>query len=175
MTARFLYGEYFTFLPTFKIFMATNHKPTITGTDHGIWRRIRIIPFTTTIAEENRDLQLSEKLWGESSGILNWLIEGAKRWKTERLALPPEVINATAEYREEMDIIGNFIKDRCEQKVGVKIRARELFKCYQAWCEDNNEHAYSEHFVGLRLKELGLKKKRQSDAQYYLDIMIKAE
>jgi putative DNA primase/helicase len=88
MTARFLYEEFFTFLPTFKIFMATNHKPTISGTDHGIWRRIIIIPFTTTIAEENRDIYLSEKLLDESSGILNWLITGAKRWKTERLTLP---------------------------------------------------------------------------------------
>jgi putative DNA primase/helicase len=173
MTARFLYGEFFTFLPTFKVFMATNHKPTISGTDHGIWRRIRIIPFTTTIAEENRDLHLSEKLLEESSGILNWLITGAKRWKTERLTLPPEVIEATDEYRNEMDIIGNFIKDRCDQKPGVQIRARELFKCYQEWCEDNNEHACSERFFGLRLKELGLKQKRLSEGRYWLDIMIK--
>jgi putative DNA primase/helicase len=173
MTARFLYGEFFTFLPTFKIFMATNHKPTISGTDHGIWRRIRIIPFTTTIAEENRDLHLSEKLLEESSGILNWLITGAKRWKTERLTLPPEVIEATDEYRNEMDIIGNFTKDRCDQNPGVQIRARELFKCYQEWCEDNNEHACSERFFGLRLKELGLKQKRLSEGRYWLDIMIK--
>jgi putative DNA primase/helicase len=173
MTARFLYGEFFTFLPTFKIFMATNHKPTISGTDHGIWRRIRIIPFTATIAEENRDLYLSEKLLGESSGILNWLITGAKRWKIERLTLPPEMIDATDEYRNEMDIIGNFIKDRCDQKLGVQIRARELFKCYQEWCEDNNERACSERLFGLRLKELGLKQKRLSDGRYWLDIMIK--
>jgi putative DNA primase/helicase len=175
MTARFLYGEFFTFQPTFKIFMAINHKPTISGTDHGIWRRIRIIPFTTTIAEENRDLHLSEKLVAESPGILNWLIKGAMRWRIERLALPPEVKNASDEYRDEMDVIGNFIKDRCEQMPGVQIKARELFKCYQEWCEENNEYACSERFIGLRLKELGIKQKRLSDGRYWVDIMIKAQ
>jgi putative DNA primase/helicase len=54
MTARFLYGEFFNFTPTFKIFMATNHKPVIKGTDYGIWRRIKLIPFTTRIPERSR-------------------------------------------------------------------------------------------------------------------------
>jgi putative DNA primase/helicase len=79
------------------------------------------------------------------------------------------VIDAADEYRNEMDIIGNFTKDRCDQKPGVQIRARELFKCY----EDNKEHACSEQFFGLRLKELGLKQKRLSEGHYWLDIMIK--
>ncbi|GHV26201.1 phage protein [Spirochaetia bacterium] len=175
MTARFMYCEFFTFLPTFKIFMATNHKPTITGTDNGIWRRIRIIPFNTTIAEENRDNHLTAKLTAESSGILNWLIKGTKRWKLERLALPPEVKHATDEYRDEMDIIGSFIKDRCEQRPGATIRARELFRCYQEWCEESNEYTCSEHVLGVRLKELDIKQKRLSDGRYWQDIVIKAQ
>ncbi|GHU12348.1 hypothetical protein FACS1894161_0380 [Spirochaetia bacterium] len=76
MTARFLYGEFFSFVPTFKIFMATNHKPVIKGTDHGIWRRIKLIPFTNRIPEEKQDKNLEEKLRAEASGILNWLLEG---------------------------------------------------------------------------------------------------
>ena len=73
LTARFLYGEYFSFKPTFKIFMATNHKPKIRGADNGIWRRIKMIPFTVTIPPEQRDKKLTEKLIAENSGILNWL------------------------------------------------------------------------------------------------------
>jgi putative DNA primase/helicase len=88
MTARFLYGEYFNFMPTFKIFMATNHKPVIKGTDHGIWRRIRLIPFTTRITEEKQDKHLEQKLKTEASGILNWLLEGAMRWQKEGLKTP---------------------------------------------------------------------------------------
>jgi hypothetical protein len=62
LTARFLYGEFFDFIPIFKVFMATNHKPLIRGTDYGIWRRIKLIPFTTTITPERQDKHLEEKL-----------------------------------------------------------------------------------------------------------------
>jgi putative DNA primase/helicase len=95
------------------------------------------------------------------------------RWKAEGLTIPAEVKNATDEYREEMDIIGSFIKDRCEQKPGVQIRARELFKCYQDWCEENNEHGCTETFFGLRLKELGIAQKRLSDGRHWVNITVK--
>jgi putative DNA primase/helicase len=173
MTARFLYGEYFNFLPTFKIFMATNHKPVIKGTDHGIWRRIKLIPFTTTISDEKQDKHLEEKLLAEKSGILNWLIEGVLRWRVEGLKTPQVITSANDEYRSEMDIIGNFIKDRCEQKPGVSIKARELFKVYQDWCDENNEHASSERFFGLRLKELGIEQKRLSDGRYWQGMIVR--
>ena len=174
MTARFLYGEFFNFVPTFKIFMATNHKPVIKGTDHGIWRRIKLIPFTTRIEEEKQDKYLEKKLMQEASGILNWLIEGARRWCKEGLKTPNIIIRATDEYRAEMDVIGNFIKERCIQGNGISIRARELFKCYQDWCGDHNEHAVSERFLGLRLKEMGLEQRRSNDGRYWQGIQLKA-
>ena len=174
MTARFLYGEYFNFVPTFKIFMATNHKPVIKGTDHGIWRRIKLIPFTTRIEEEKQDKHLEQKLLLEAPGILNWLIEGTKRWYSEGLKTPNIIIKATDEYRGEMDVIGNFLKERCVQKGGVSIKARELFKCYQDWCVDHNEQAVSERFFGLRLKEMGFEQKRANDGRYWQGVHILA-
>lgn len=92
ITARFLYGEFFSFKPTFKIYMATNHKPKIRGADNGIWRRIKMIPFTVTIPPEQRDNDLGEKLLTENSGILNWLIEGFAMWKKEGLKMEPNAI-----------------------------------------------------------------------------------
>jgi putative DNA primase/helicase len=174
MTARFLYGEFFNFVPTFKIFMATNHKPIIKGTDYGIWRRIKLIPFTTTIAAEHQDKQLEKKLMGEGPGILNWLLEGAKRWSANGLATPELVTKATDEYRGEMDVIGAFIKERCLLGPGCFIRARELFRVYQEWCDENNEHACSERFFGLRLKELGLEQRRMSEGRFWQGIMVRA-
>jgi putative DNA primase/helicase len=175
MTARFLYGEFFNFVPTFKIFMATNHKPVIKGTDHGIWRRIKLVPFVTRIEEEKQDKHLEQKLMQEGTGILNWLIEGARRWYKEGLKTPTIIVHATDEYRAEMDVIGNFLKERCVQKPGVSIKARELFKCYQDWCDDHNEHAVSERFLGLRLKEMGLEQKRMNDGRYWQGIQIKVQ
>jgi putative DNA primase/helicase len=173
MTARFLYGEFFDFTPTFKIFMATNHKPTIKGTDYGIWRRIKLIPFTTTISRDKQDKHLEEKLLREGPGILNWLIEGVKRWFAEGLAEPMAIRNATEEYRDEMDVLGSFIKECCIQGPGASIRARELFRAYQEWCEENNEHAFSERFLSMRLKELGLERSRTAEARYWRGIMLK--
>jgi putative DNA primase/helicase len=174
MTARFLYGEFFNFTPTFKIFMATNHKPMIKGTDHGIWRRIKLIPFTTRIPEEKQDKHLEMKLREEASGILNWLLEGTVRWKRERLKVPTAILNATDEYREEMDVIGNFLKECCIQRPEVSVRIRELFKAYQDWCDENNEHGVSERFFGLRLKEMGFEQGRTSEARYWTGLALRA-
>ena len=98
MTARFLYGEYFDFLPTFKIFMATNHKPVIRGTDVGIWRRIKLIPFTETIPYEERNPDLMKILLREKAGILNWMIEGALQ--KERLGEPEACLATEATRRK---------------------------------------------------------------------------
>ena len=167
MTARFLYGEYFSFTPNFKIFMATNHKPVIKGTDYGIWRRIKLIPFTTRITEEKQDKLLEEKLKKEASGILNWLLEGAIKWQNEGLHAPSIVLDATEEYKGEMDVIGNFIKNRCISKAGIKIRIWELYKAYSDWCDTNNEHAVSERFFTMRLKDMGYEQCRNSEARFW--------
>jgi len=172
MTARFLYGEFFNFVPTFKIFMATNHKPVIKGTDYGIWRRIKLIPFTTRIPEERQDRRLEDKLKAEASGILNWLLEGTARWKREGLSTPAAVLNATNEYRGEMDVIGNFLKECCAVREGVTVRIGELFKAYAGWCDDNNEHAVSERFFSLRLKEMGYQQGRTAEARFWSGLAL---
>jgi putative DNA primase/helicase len=171
---RFLFSEHFSYLPSFKIFMATNHKPVIRGTDHGIWRRIKLIPFTQTIPQDKQDKELEEKLIAERSGILNWLIEGSRRWKRERLVAPENITAATDEYRAEMDVIGNFIKERCVQNPAGQVRARELFKTYQDWCGERNEHACSERFFGLRLKEMGFAQGRTSEGRYWIGFALRA-
>jgi putative DNA primase/helicase len=170
MTARFLYGEFFNFSPTFKIFMATNHKPVIKGTDYGIWRRIKLIPFTERIPEEKQDKHLELKLREEASGILNWLLEGIANWKQERLRTPKAVLFATDEYRGEMDVIGNFITEKCDQKKEMAILLKKLYKAYSDWCEENNEHAVSERFFTLRLKEMGFKQGRTSTERFWVGI-----
>ena len=175
ITARFLYGEYFNFQPTFKVFMATNHKPSIRGADHGIWRRIKLIPFTTRIPEEKQDKHLEDKLKKEVSGILNWLLEGVSRWRNEKLKAPPVVLTATDEYRSEMDIIGNFVKDCCIQKPGITIKVRELYKAYQQWCTDNNERVASERYLALRLQEIGFERTRTAENRFWKGLGLKVE
>ncbi|MDR2021031.1 MAG: hypothetical protein LBQ14_09730 [Treponema sp.] len=97
------------------------------------------------------------------------------RWKREGLRVPVVILNATDEYRGEMDVIGNFLKERCARVPGSTIRIRELFKAYQEWCEENNEHACSERFFSLRLKEMDYEKTRTAEARYWSGIALRVK
>ena len=177
MTARFLYGEYFDFLPTFKIFMATNHKPVIRGNDHGIWRRIKLIPFTVTIPYEERDPDLMQKLRAEREGILNWMVDGCLMWQKERLGEPEAVRIATGEYQEEMDEIGMFLQEcTAKDSMGVsKITSADLYRSYMGWCEKNSERPYSQRMFAIHVQNAGIERERTTKARYWVGITIKNE
>lgn len=146
VTARYLYGREFEFRPEFKLIMATNHKPRIRGTDTGIWRRIRLVPFTQKIPEERQDLQLPDKLRAELPGILNWALDGLRQWMQassggKRRGLPhcKAVDSATADYRGEQDRLKQFLEDCTEAATGYTIQAGILYQVYRRWCEENGE------------------------------------
>lgn len=141
VTCRFLYGDEFEYEPEFKIWIGTNHKPVIRGTDVGIWRRIRLIPFEVNIPKEKVDKNLKYKLRKELPQILKWAVDGCIKWQTEGLALPKCVEQATSEYKAEMDILTSFV-DACleiDYISGDVIPAQELFRIYSAWAKSNNE------------------------------------
>lgn len=106
ITARNPYGLFATWNPTHKMLIVGNHRPVIAGGDFGIWRRVRLVPFTETISDAECDPNLPEKLQAEGSGILNWCLEGYRDWRREGLNPPDEVRGAGDEYRKDMDIVG---------------------------------------------------------------------
>ncbi len=162
VSARFMRGEWFEFEPQFKVWLSTNHKPAIRGSDHGIWRRIRMIPFVVTIPDDRQDKALPEKLQAESSGILRWAVDGCLAWQRDGLGLPASVKTATNEYRSEMDAIEQFIEDRCVTGRVYHATAADLYLEYQRWCVDNGEYTASKRKFGTRLAERGFKKGRGS-------------
>lgn len=154
--ARFLYTEFFSFKPEFKLFLAVNHKPIIRGTDHAIWRRIRLIPFTVQIPEEQQDKNLPQTLKEELPGILNWAIEGCMKWQNDGLTPPQAVQEATLGYREEMDLLGDFIASRCVVAPGASALSSELYKVYTEWAEESGEkRPLSQTAFGISLTERG--------------------
>lgn len=176
LTARFLYGEYFSFRPTFKIFMATNHKPRIRGADNGIWRRIKMIPFTVTIPPEQRDKNLTEKLIAENSGILNWLLAGYVMWKKEGLSMEPAAIrDANEEYRMDMDSVGTFVKECLDIDASLKWRLNNtlLYNTYMKWCAKNNERLQSQKWLTQRMVEKGLKRMLSNGERVWLGLILK--
>ena len=145
VTCRFLYGDEFEYEPEFKIWIATNHKPVIRGTDVGIWRRIRLIPFEVNIPPEKVDKTLKYKLRKELPQILKWAVDGCIKWQNEGLTPPPSVEKATSDYKAEMDLLAAFC-DACitiDYIHGDRISATDLFALYSAWASSNNEFTMS--------------------------------
>jgi len=168
--ARFLYSDFFEFSPTHTIWLATNHKPIVRGTDHGIWRRIRLIPFTVTIPEDEQDKHLSEKLLSELPGILNWAVKGCLMWQQDGLDAPDEVKTATSNYRAEMDVLQAFINEECIVNPLAKVRSSHLYKAYLEWCKTTNEHELSQRQFTNAMQERGFTKTRTESGVWFMGI-----
>ncbi len=164
ITARANYGNTFTFRPQFKLWLYGNHKPVIKGTDDGIWARLPLIPFTVQIPKAERDQDLAAKLAAERAGILAWAVRGCLEWQTRRLSPPAAVVEATNEYRQEMDPIAGYVGERCKLDPDAWTASAELFKDYEKWAEENGERhplpasEFSKHLVN----RYGCKSERRS-------------
>ena len=124
--------------PTFKLAISVNRKPTIRGNDDGIWRRVLLVPFDVQIPIDKVDKQLSEKLWAERAGILNWLIEGLRQYLEFGGLHPPEEVRAaTQEYREESDLIGSFVRAALEitREEHDQVEAGRLYSVFVSYCK----------------------------------------
>jgi putative DNA primase/helicase len=157
IAARFMRGDWFEFYPEFKIWLGTNHRPVIKGTDNAIWDRIRLIPFTVRISEDQQrpKTELMQDFIEEMPGILAWMVQGCLKWQSEGLGQPSEVMNATNEYRSEMDILAVFLEDCCVIGPTNQVIKKNLYDEYEKWTEDNGERKISKKMFGIRLKEKG--------------------
>lgn len=142
MSARFMRAEFFTFQPVFKLWLYGNHKPQIKGTDDGIWRRMRLIPFTVTIPDDEKDRHLLEKLKQELKGVLAWAVRGCMEWQRIGLCEPSEIIEATNGYRNEMDALSDFLTEYCAFDPQGTVAKKALFDVYEQYCRDIGEQGY---------------------------------
>ncbi len=172
MAARFHYAEYFEYLPKFKLFIAGNHKPTIRGRDDGIWRRIRLVPFEVTILPAQRDPHLQDKLFTELPGILNWAIKGCLAWQKNGLQEPKSVTDAVSSYREEMDVIGQWLAECCTVAANFEIRAGDAYRSYKSWSE---QYGYKPMAAGTFGRDLGdrFTKTKRKDGNYFVGVKFK--
>jgi putative DNA primase/helicase len=170
VAARFLYSEFFEFDAHFKIVLATNHKPTIRGTDNAIWRRVRLVPFSITIPEKEQDKSLPQKLRRELPGILAWAVRGCLKWLQQGLGQPAEVIAAMQAYREEMDVLGGFLKDKCHVGEDFRETAGTLYLSYRSWCESNGEKLLSQQRFGVALADRGFAPHHTRRARFWLGL-----
>ncbi len=172
VTARFLHREYFEYVPQYKIWLSTNNKPEIVGTDEGIWRRVRLIPFETTIPKDEQDQELLNKLRGELPGILTWAAKGCRKWRENGLKEPKAVRLATQEYRNEMDIVGTYIDERCVKQNETKVLYSDLYQDFENWCCDESLNPLSMKQFSTRLSEKGYARKRNGGKHYRYGIKL---
>ncbi|WP_296741410.1 phage/plasmid primase, P4 family [Mesorhizobium sp.] len=169
--ARHLNRDFFKFYPQFKLTMSGNYRPTISGTDEGIWRRLRLVPFNVSIPKEERDTHLPEKLRAEASGILNRLLDGLRSWCDKGLIEPDEVTLATAEYRSSSDSLGRFLSSCVADAAGERVQSSVLHQVYEAWCKSSGETAWKNKGFTMAMEDRGYKRK-QSDVMWFLDIKL---
>jgi len=149
LVARFMRGDFFEYRPTHKLQLLTNYKPAIKGQDHGIWRRILLVPYQACfgspeavkagMATYKKDSELMAKLDAESEGILAWLLSGAKDWFINGLQEPDVVRAASNDYQSEQDRVRQFVTEMCMCEDGAEIALTGtfgLFEAYRTWCKD---------------------------------------
>lgn len=162
VTTRDLYGKMFTFKPTGKLLIRTNHKPIVTGTDDGVWRRVRLVPFERQFSEEESDDGLAFKLMAEADGILQWMLEGLEKWKRDKLKPSGAIKRAGTAYRKDMDIVGNWLDDNMRtDDASAGISQGAAYADYQRYCELNGMRANSANSLSRELERRGITRERR--------------
>ena len=155
--------DYWQFNPTHKVILACNHKPVVRGTDHAIWRRLKLVPFNVVIPPAERDKHLPDKLHAELPGILAWSVRGCLDWQWHGLGKPAAVIHATADYQTGEDVLANFINDCCVVGPGCCAKAADLLDAYKGWSGD--KYATTRR-ITQALEERGVERFRNNGVWY---------
>jgi putative DNA primase/helicase len=161
--ARRMHENFWEFSPTHKVVLACNHRPEVRGTDHAIWRRIRLVPFNVVIPDHQQDKRLPEKLKAELPGILAWCVRGCLDWQRDGLGYPPAVESATRSYRADQDVVGAFLLERCVTGSSFRAKASALYESYKEHCGD---HAISLQRFGKQLTERGFRRFTSNGSWY---------
>lgn len=171
MSVRNLHNDFFEMLPQFKLTIGGNYRPQIFGSDEGIWRRVKLLPWTVTIPAEQRIKDFDKTLRPEASGILNRLLDGLRDWLDNGLIEPEDVKLATAEYRRDSDPLGRFLDACVISKPGARIQSSVLHDTFKAWARANGANEWSNKAMSAALRERGFVCKH-SDVMWWLDVEL---
>lgn len=175
VTARELYRGSREFRPTFKLLLVGNHKPTVWDTSEGFWRRTRLVPFAFTVPSERRIKDYHRVLLAENGpGILRWAVEGCLRWQREGLAEPAAVMLETARYRQDEDLLGDFLDSCVHEAPGTSILHHELRAAYERWAAEADAPVLGTRTFINRLRERGYQDVHSNGKRRWRDVMVRS-
>lgn len=164
------------FVPSFKIIISLNNRPMIRDGTDGIWRRIVLVSWDVQIPSEDRDLDLSQKLRTEGSGILNWMLVGLADYKKRGLAPPPTVLADVQGYRADADPFNRFYLECCVQEEGAEVDASTLYRAYKTWIErESLGEPMSVARVGRRLSDSNVKRRKSGKQTFRVGLRLTDE
>jgi P4 family phage/plasmid primase-like protien len=176
ITARFMRGDFFEFVPQWKLIIAGNHRPSLRTVDEAMRRRMNLVPFTVTIPPEKRDKALAKKLKLEWPGILKWAVEGCLAWQKVGLYPPRIVIEATEEYLASEDNVGLWLDERTVRDVNAKTTPTELYEDYRLWATAKNVYQGNVKKLSQSLLERGYENgKGHGGSRFFKGIRLAAE
>lgn len=175
VAARFMRQDFFEFTPQFKLVIAGNHKPSLRSVDEAIRRRFHLIPFAVTIAAEEADAELPEKLKAEWPGILAWMIEGCLEWQREGLKPPQAVLEATAAYLEAEDAIAAWLDDKCERDGRAWESLGDLFASWSGWADRAGETVGSQKRFAQTLEARGFMRHKRMHGQGFFGLRLNSQ
>ncbi len=173
LSAAFKYANEFSFVPKFKIWMSTNNKPIIRGTDFGIWRRIFLFPFLKIFTGKEKDRSMPQKLKDESDKILGWMIKGFLKYQEVGEIVKPKCIeDEVKEYQQQMDVAAQFIKDQCIPEEGTIVLCDVLYKNYKLWAMDNSEFILKQSKFSSEVIAKGYQQILRGNKRYYSGLRL---
>jgi len=179
LVGRAPYSKYeVSFAQSHTLFLLTNCKPHAPSDDYALWKRMVLIPFTQSFVdspektnERQVDKYLLEKLKNEAEGILAWLVRGCAAWQKYGLN-PPGIVNqAVQDYRNDEDILQQFIEDACFQGNDCMACASDLYEHYKSWMHNNSMKPLTGTKFGRKMSER-YNKKKVGNINYYMNIGI---
>jgi putative DNA primase/helicase len=150
--------------------LVTNHRPKVDGDDDAIWRRLRLVPFEQSF-EGREDRELDAKLATELPGILTWAVQGCLDWQRQGLGQAGAVTRATAEYRQDEDMLGAFLEERCTTTGETPTAA--FREAYESYCKQIGEKPLSASVLGRRLSKRGIRREETAEGYFYRPVSLR--
>jgi putative DNA primase/helicase len=173
ITCRFLHQEFITYRPGFKLVGMSNHRPVVRAGGQALWDRISIIPFEARFEDTAQDRGLGDKLAAEGAGILAWAVRGCMEWQASGLMTPEDVRVATAEYRADSDLLGQFLEENCYLDKEATAPKTALFLAWTRWSEANNVYTGSAMSLTSKMREKGFEDDRDARSRWWIGAGLK--